>query len=222
MDGDFENTWDALKARANTIKAQLEAKAGEAVTLDNQLKNSDHATLETKVPEVAEMKMDIDRGLKDLNLITEQLSRSAITAAQKSQKDRYRTIYLELAKECRRIKLSLDDHFARKQLFGQGKKGHRDGDEVESGLLGEGAAIGRTVQMTEEVIASARSNRDMLRSQRERFEAWGGKLGGITNMLPDVNKLIGKIGTKKRQENIVLGATVGVCIVFTIWWKFLS
>jgi len=221
MDGqDFENTWDMLKSRANTIKAQLEGKINEGNMLDNELKHMDVQMLEEKVPEVAECKREIEKGVKDLNNVVEQIQRSAVSAPQRSQSTRFKTISQELSKESVRVRKALDDHFARKQLFG--KSQIADPNEVENGLLRERSMLDQTLNMTDDVIAQAAANAAAIKGQNKTFESWGGKLGGIQEMLPDIDTLVGKIGTKKRQESMVLGATIGVCVVFTIWYKFLA
>lgn len=222
MDDYGDNSWDALKARVTMEKGRLERKAVEIGQLEAELRSCNQTTLESKVASVAAMKDDIDRGLKDYSAILAGLGQAAVSAPQRAQLNMYRATYLELERDLQRGKRKLDDHFVRNRLFGVKSEGSAPVDDEEAGLIRERGHLEQTIGMTDEVIASARANYDALSHQASRFKVLSDKANQLSGMLPDVDTLIGKVGSEKRKESMVLGATFGICIVFILWWEFLA
>eukprot|EP00397_Hematodinium_sp_SG-2012_P058130 GEMP01073292.1.p1 GENE.GEMP01073292.1~~GEMP01073292.1.p1 ORF type:complete len:223 (+),score=44.19 GEMP01073292.1:72-740(+) len=218
--GDY-SSWESLKAKAIVEKGKLDRQAMNIGQLDAELRTCDQATLESKVSTVAALKSDIDEGLIEFSAVVDRLARVANSTAQRAQLNMYRTTFLDLQRDLHRAKAKLDDHFVRGRLFGNPAAGAAASDE-EQGLLRERGHLDQTIGMTDEVISAAQANFNMLRDQGKRFEGMSGKVGQLTSMLPDVDGLIGKVGSEKRKESMVLGATIGVCIVFILWWKLLA
>ena len=51
-------------------------------------------------------------------------------------------------------------------------------------------------------------------------QAFQKKLNDLTNKFPVINSLVNRITLRKRRDTIILGAVVGFCLVFFIWWIF--
>ena len=52
------------------------------------------------------------------------------------------------------------------------------------------------------------------------FKAMRTKLNDIANRFPLINSLVQKINLKKRKDSVILGAVIGVCLLFMLWWVF--
>ena len=46
------------------------------------------------------------------------------------------------------------------------------------------------------------------------------KLNDIANRFPLINNLVQKINLKKRKDYVILGAVIGLCLLFMLWWVF--
>jgi len=208
-------------SRAITERTMLEKKVSEIDQLETELHRCDQAQLEGKIADVATLKDGIDRGLIDFNAVIEELSRVANTAEQRAKLKRYKTTQRDLRHQLLSAKRKLDENFTRNRLFGgRGGTAHVDGEE--QALMREREDLNQSIGMTDEVIAAARANFEALSEDTKRFQGMSTKVNQLASVLPDVDSLIGKVGTEKRKERLVLGATFGICLVFLLWWQFLA
>ena len=52
------------------------------------------------------------------------------------------------------------------------------------------------------------------------LQAMRTKLNDIANRFPLINSLVQKINLKKRKDSVILGAVIGFCLLFMLWWVF--
>jgi hypothetical protein len=68
------------------------------------------------------------------------------------------------------------------------------------------------------VIDQAQEVRSSLLRQRQALTGAFGRMGGVAEGLPGVQRIIDAIHKKKVRENTIIGCVVGGLICFTIWW----
>jgi len=75
-------------------------------------------------------------------------------------------------------------------------------------------------RLIDEQINIALETRDNLVNQREIIKAVQTKLNDLSSKFPMINSLVNKINLRKRRDTIILGAVIGLCLVFMIWYMF--
>lgn len=88
-----------------------------------------------------------------------------------------------------------------------------------SGLLRERQNLENSHFMIDEALEQATANREAIGRHNEMFQDMRSKMTRINAMFPNMDTLIGKIGTRKRFENLVLLATTALCILVILWYK---
>lgn len=107
------------------------------------------------------------------------------------------------------------------QLVGNAQSRSAYAKSEEEGLLRERSQVELTNQNLDDLLAHIGDTHVAIERQNQRFVEMRSRMSYIRGMLPDVNVLIGKIGTRKRFESIVLTATTGFCVFVILWYKLL-
>jgi len=87
-------------------------------------------------------------------------------------------------------------------------------------LLKESEHARNSERLIDEHISIAVESRDALVNQRLAFKAIQTKLNDISNKFPMINNLVQKINLRKRRDTIILGAVIGLCFTFLLWYAF--
>jgi hypothetical protein len=88
-------------------------------------------------------------------------------------------------------------------------------------LLRERGMVEDSLNQMDNLIGSISATRQQFGDQTDRLRGFTGVMGKVNAMFPGMDNLIGKIGTRKRMESLVLMATVAVCITVIIFVKFI-
>jgi len=221
-------SWDAQRAKAKGLKAQLDTKMLElgrlAGRMDKATASSSEATPASAAPvvaEVATLRDEIQLCLTELKDSSESLSRLAASGSQTAQATRFNESHQELTRDFKRVVQSIDQQLKHARLLpGRGARKDASRDDEEAGLMRERGSLDATLSMTDEVLASAQATHDRLVSQRGMLGAVSGKVGMLASKFPALNTLINGIHDKKKREQMVLSFTVACCTIFTCWYKF--
>ena len=76
-----------------------------------------------------------------------------------------------------------------------------------------------TNNILEDVIANARENHDALQTQTRQLGGMRGKMGRLAGLIPNIDQLVGRIGSRQRFESLVLAGTTAFCIAFITFYK---
>jgi len=87
-------------------------------------------------------------------------------------------------------------------------------------LLKESEHARNSERLIDEHISIAVEARETLVNQRMAFKAIQTKLNDISTKFPMINNLVQKINLRKRRDSIVMGAVIGLCVVFLLWYAF--
>lgn len=231
---DMLDSWDSLKARARTLQGACDAGIQELGKMASKLNGEARAGIEasperkladSQIARVAELKEQIEADLREFGAVKDKLARAQTSPAQQAQVNRYREIHTEMSRDFRRTASSIDQYLQRRSLIGgrsrEGRASAGGDEDPEAQLMREGALLGNSLSMTDEVIASASATRAMLQNQNASFGGIRSKMLGVASMVPGLDRLIGNISQRQQQENMILAATTAVCLSFTLWYKFL-
>mmetsp|Transcript_29124 Transcript_29124/g.70648 ORF Transcript_29124/g.70648 Transcript_29124/m.70648 type:complete len:226 (+) Transcript_29124:1-678(+) len=223
----MQDNWDALKSEAKVVNGRLESHLAELSKVNAAFSSSDSSTvgqarlelLDSKIAVVADLRPTIEAQLSELTSLCAQLGRAATTASQRAQVTRYNAMREDLQREYKRTSENIDYHYQHARLVGKPRTSARELNSDEENLLRESKNVASSISMIDEVIGSASASRDLLSRQRTTLQGVNSKVGALTNLLPNVDELIGKIGSRKRFENVVLAITVAFCVSFCVVWK---
>lgn len=85
-------------------------------------------------------------------------------------------------------------------------------------LLKESEHIRNSERLIDDQINIAIESRETLINQRVAFKAIQAKLNDLSSRFPLVNNLVQKINLRKRRDTIIVGAVIGVCLTFIVWY----
>mmetsp|Transcript_111311 Transcript_111311/g.237830 ORF Transcript_111311/g.237830 Transcript_111311/m.237830 type:complete len:228 (-) Transcript_111311:50-733(-) len=220
-------SWEALKARAKALKSELDTKMQELGRLNKRLGTAASApdrlsTLDGQIQLVVGLREEVERGLSQLEEVSEALLRVASSSAQAAQAARFRDTHQDMARDFKRVAQSIEHQYQHARLLPKARgRGSGQPDDAEAALMSERSSLGSSLSMADEVIGQATSTLDMLVGQRSVLKGATGKVGTLQSVLPGINGLIDRISDRQTKERLVLSLTVASCCFFTIWYKFL-
>ncbi|CAD7947834.1 unnamed protein product [Amoebophrya sp. A25] len=132
---------------------------------------------------------------------------------------RFRDQYRDLHSDLRKI--SRDRQMAAGKSSLRLVAGTRDAlaKSEEEGLLRERGQLETSHILIDEAMENALTNREHIGRQNEVFRDLRSRMAGINAMFPRMDSLIGRIGTRKRFESLVLLGTTAFCMLFILWYK---
>lgn len=83
-------------------------------------------------------------------------------------------------------------------------------------MLEERGRIDQSHTMMDGVLSQAYAINESFGLQRETLASINRRIVGAASKVPGVNHLIGKIGTKRRRDAIILGAFIGFCFLMLL------
>ena len=87
-------------------------------------------------------------------------------------------------------------------------------------LLKESEHVIRSESLINDHINLAVDARETLVSQGAAFKAIQTKLNDISNRFPLINNVVQRINLRKRRDTIIIGAVIGICVMFLFWYSF--
>jgi hypothetical protein len=100
---------------------------------------------------------------------------------------------------------------------GGGAGGGPDAAATDS-LLRERSSLAASHRAIDDIIAQAAHARETLQHQRTSIAASISGLAGIAATMPGVTGLIDAVRSRRLYNNRVVGAVIGLCICFTLWY----
>jgi len=86
-------------------------------------------------------------------------------------------------------------------------------------MLDERRRIDNSHNVIDGVLAQAYATQDSFRVQRETLANIQRRITTAATSIPGINNLIGRIGTKKRRDGIILGVFIAFCfLLFLYFW----
>jgi len=86
-------------------------------------------------------------------------------------------------------------------------------------MLEERARVENSHGMIDGVLSQAYSINESFGLQGETLASINRRIVGAAGQVPGMNYLIGKIGTKKRRDAIILGCFIGFCFLMLLYFR---
>ncbi|KAF0294931.1 Golgi SNAP receptor complex member 1 [Amphibalanus amphitrite] len=229
------HSWEDLRKQARQVENELDVKlvaysklgAGYA-SAPSVVPGDQQPLLSGDDQQVEKTEADIEACLTKLSTINERMcefsaSGAASSAAVTHTLQRHRDILQDYTQEFRRTKTALDASRDRQQLLGRS-----DDSSYKNGrlnrrldhLLKENEHIRNSDRLIDEQIAIAMETREHLGSQRATFKAIQTRVNDLAHRFPMINSLVQRIQLRKRRDSLILGAVIGLCLIFFIWYLF--
>jgi Golgi SNAP receptor complex protein 1 len=86
-------------------------------------------------------------------------------------------------------------------------------------MLDERRRIDNTHNVADSVLSQAYAVNENFAMQRESLANIQRRIVGAASQVPGINSLIGRIGSKKRRDGIILGSFIAFCFLLVLWFR---
>lgn len=84
-------------------------------------------------------------------------------------------------------------------------------------MLDERRRLDRSHNVADSVLSQAYAVNESFGLQRESLGGIQRRITGAAAQIPGINGLMGKIGSKKRRDGIILGSFIAFCCLVLFW-----
>jgi len=236
-------SWEDLRKEARQLENQIDTKLASFGKLGTNFSKSSSSSAKTPLLAGDEtsnqsafesLSAELSQLLSRLSEVNDGMTEYAASgqsvagsAAVHHTLQRHRDILQDYGQEYNKTRANIQAVIEREDLL---SSVHRDIDDYRSNVKGPGARMDHLLRESEsarnserlidEQINIAIESRETLARQRLAFKAMRTKLNDIANRFPLINSLVQKINLKKRKDSVILGAVIGVCLLFMLWWVF--
>lgn len=212
----------------------------QARGLENQTENLFHtysqfASTSTLPPKPSEEEIRLENQIQELLESREGLvaqltrlldSENALTssALKQSNLSRHRELLAEHRRELSRLKSSIAESRDRIHLLSNirsdisaYRSSNPESAEAEY-MLQERTRIDESHNMIDSVISQAYAINENFGIQRETLANINRRIVGAASQVPGINGLIGRIGSKKRRDGIILGSFIAFCFLLFLYF----
>ncbi|PWY83139.1 vesicle transport v-SNARE protein superfamily [Aspergillus sclerotioniger CBS 115572] len=211
----------------------------QARSLETQTENlfhtySQYASITKLPPTPSEEEQRIESQLQDLlerrDTLISQLSRlldseATLTSSALKQNNlsRHREVLHDHRRELQRLKSAISESRDRANLLSNVRSdidAYRASNPAQAEadyMLEERGRIDESHNMMDGVLSQAYAINENFGLQRETLASINRKIVGAASSVPGMNALIGKIGSKRRRDALILGAFIGVCFLVLVW-----
>lgn len=86
-------------------------------------------------------------------------------------------------------------------------------------MLDERRRIDNTHDVTDSVLSQAYAVQENFSMQRETLANINRRIVGAASQVPGINSLMGRIGSKKRRDGIILASFIAFCFLMLLWFR---
>ncbi|KAJ6145086.1 hypothetical protein N7470_008981 [Penicillium chermesinum] len=213
----------------------------QARSLETQTENLFHtyaqfSSLTKPPPNPTEEELRIESQLKDLlerrDALIAQLSRlldseATLTSSALKQNNlsRHREILADHRRELQRLTSAIAESRDRANLLSNVRSdidayraSNPSAAEAEY-MIEERGRVENSHNMIDGVLSQAYAINENFGVQRETLASINRRIVGAASQVPGMNYLMGKIGTKKRRDAIILGAFIGFCFLMVLYFR---
>lgn len=219
--------WAQLRQQARSLETQT----------DNLFHTySQYASMSKLPPKPSEEEQRVESQLRDLlerrQALISQLTRlldseATLTASALKQNNlsRHREVLQDHRRELQRLKSAIAETRDRANLLTNVRSdidAYRASNPAAAEanyMLEERGRIDESHNMIDGVLSQAYAINENFGLQRETLSRINRRIVGAANKIPGVNVLIGKIGTKKRRDSIILGSFIGFCFLMLLFLR---
>ncbi|PIA19722.1 V-snare-domain-containing protein [Coemansia reversa NRRL 1564] len=169
----------------------------------------------TDKPRCKQLETEIKTILEDLDAVISEMNETVKHQRGSTRVlERHKSMYNDYLREFQRYQANVQAALARTELLGNGAENGRGAVDVSDRdrLVDERMRIDQTHTDIDMVLDQAFSVRQDLAEQRTIISSATAKMVNVTERIPGVNMLLGRIRSRKRREKVVLAIVLATCI----------
>lgn len=227
-----------MSTSTGTGWAQLRQQAHSLETQTEQLLHSyaQYASMAKLPPKPSEEEQRIESQLQDLlanrESLISQLSRlldseASLTSSALKQNNlaRHREVLQDHRQQLQRLKTSIAETRNRANLLSNVRsdidayRASNPGAAEADYMLEERGHIDNSHNVMDGVLSQAYAINENFGLQRETLASINRRIVGAASHVPGMNALIGKIGSKRRRDALILGFFIAICFLILILFR---
>lgn len=163
--------------------------------------------------------------VSQLGRLLDSESAHSSSAVKQNNLARHREILEDHRRELRRLKSTIEDARNKANLLSNVRSdinAYRSANPAQAEadyMLDERGRIDNSHNMADSVLSQAYAVNENFRTQRETLANIQRRMVGAASQVPGINSLIGRIGTKKRRDGIILGSFIAFCFLMLLWFR---
>ncbi|KAH3762132.1 golgi SNAP receptor complex member 1 [Pelomyxa schiedti] len=207
----------AAQGAVEEIMGRYAAKGDAFFTMASNTVTADPEIAKREQEELRSQESEVQSALDTLSDLTQRLrlNTNVSLTIQQHHQDKLNN----LKSDFRRVKLKVKAATDRLELLHLSETQRTSDLSVDMELLiKERASIFNSSSIAEQLAAEGEEAKRMLGQQTSTMMGSRTKLTGMTAVVHSAGNLLGRIGWHKRKTCVILGLTIGSCIVFLLWW----
>ncbi|KAF2131707.1 V-snare-domain-containing protein [Dothidotthia symphoricarpi CBS 119687] len=218
--------WAQLRQQARALEQQTETLfhtySQFASTPSIPAKPSeDELRTETNLQEVLEKREAL---VGQLTRLLDSESAHSSSAVKQNNLARHREVLSDHRRELSRLKSTISDARNRANLLSNVRSdidAYRSANPEQAEadyMLDERRRIDNSHTVADSVLSQAYAVQESFGVQRETLANINRRIVGAASQVPGINSLMGRIGTKKRRDGIILGSFIAFCFLMLMWF----
>lgn len=176
--------------------------------------------METRLQEILEQR---DGLVGQLSRLLDSESTHGSSAVKQNNLARHREVLSDHRRELARLKSSLNDARNRANLLSNVRSdidAYRSANQAEADyMLDERSRIDNSHNVADSVLSQAYAVQENFSVQRETIANINRRIVGAASQVPGINSLMGRIGSKKRRDGIILASFIAFCFLMLLWFR---
>lgn len=178
--------------------------------------------VESRLQEVLEQR---DGLVGQLSRLLDSESAHSSSAVKQNNLARHREILSDHRRELARLKSAISEARSRANLLSNVRsdinayRSSQPGQAEADYMLDERSRIDNSHNVADSVLSQAYAVQENFGIQRETMANINRRIVGAASQVPGINSLIGRIGTKKRRDGIILGTFIAFCFLMLLWFR---
>lgn len=219
--------WAQLRQQARTLEQQTETLFHTYSQFSSSANipakpSEEELRIETRLHEVLEQR---DGLIAQLSRLLDSESAHSSSAVKQNNLARHREILSDHRRELSRLKSTISEARNRANLLSNVRsdinayRSSQPGQAEADYMLDERSRIDNSHNVADSVLSQAYAVQENFGIQRETMANINRRIVGAASQVPGINSLIGRIGTKKRRDGIILGSFIAFCFLMLLWFR---
>jgi Golgi SNAP receptor complex protein 1 len=160
-----------------------------------------------------------------LSRLLDSESGHSSSAVKQNNLARHREVLSDHRRELARLKSTITDARNRANLLSNVRSdidAYRSSNPAQAEadyMLEERSRIDRSHDVADSVLSQAYAVRENFSVQRETLSNINRRIVGAASQVPGINSLMGRIGSKKRRDGIILASFIAFCFLMLLWFR---
>lgn len=178
--------------------------------------------MEARLHEVLDQR---DGLVSQLSRLLASESAHSASAVKQNNLARHREILSDHRHELTRLKSTISEARNRANLLSNVRsdinayRSSQPGQAEADYMLDERSRIDNSHNVADSVLSQAYAVQENFGIQRETMASINRRIVGAASQVPGINSLIGRIGSKKRRDGIILGTFIAFCFLMLLWFR---